>query len=185
MMMIRLFVFLLLGSLVFASSSHGDHNHGNKAKKEAKDAKAYNAYHLTSKAKKEATAEYLDGCEDRLWKQDASKVKACPYCGEAMPDCGKLVKILPKRGVKYSMDDYDLPNKICPVSGEELEDRKHSVQVQGKTIYLCCKTCIKKFKKAISRGRADKYLKKLPLKPERFGFSKSENSHESHNAHNH
>ncbi len=181
--MIRLFFFLILSATAFASSSHGDHEHAGKAEKKPKDAKVYNAYHLTSKASKPATAQYLDGCEDRLWKQDASKVKACPYCGDAMPDCGKLVKILPKRGVKYSMDDYDLPNKICPVSGEELEDRKHSVQVQGKTIYLCCKRCVKKFKRAISKGKAEKYLKKLPLKPERFGFSKK--SSEDHSNHKH
>lgn len=180
--MIRLLLFLFISSVAFASGSHGSH-HGSKSKKK-KIPSVYKEYKLTAKAKKEATAVYLDTCDNRLWKQDASKVKACPYCGDAMPNCGRLVKILPKRGEKYSMAEYDLPNKICPVSGEKIENTRHSVQVHGKKVYTCCKSCTKKFKKAIEGDRLKKYMIKLPLKPELFGFTKDGGAHD-HSGHNH
>ncbi|PCJ18200.1 MAG: hypothetical protein COB02_11470 [Candidatus Cloacimonadota bacterium] len=182
----KLLLFVLLSTFTFASGSM--HNH-SMMKKGPKHPIVYNNYKLTNKAKKEATAVYLDTCGDELWKQDASKVKACPYCGPAMPNCGKLVKIIPKRGVKYDWSDYDLPNKVCPVSGEAIENTKHSIEVDGHEVLVCCKHCIKKFKKALKKGKEKKYLKKLALNPEKFGFVNAKkvqkHKHDGHSGHKH
>ncbi len=37
-------------------------------------------------------ATYRCGCTGKTWIQNADTRKSCPYCGEAMPDCGTLVK---------------------------------------------------------------------------------------------
>ena len=46
----------------------------------------------------------------------------------------------------------------CPVSGEKLESMGKPVKVRhaGRTIKLCCKPCVKKFK-----ADPEKYFKKL------------------------
>lgn len=162
-------VFFALLSQVFASSSHHGHDHAK-----SEEVTVYKGYVLQKAVEKEATAVYRCTCEDRDWKQDASKTKACPYCGPAMAQCGYLVKVVPARKTEYKMEDYDLPNKICPVSGEAIENHKHFVEVEGKKVYVCCKNCVKKFQKAIGKGKADRYMRKLPLKPEKFGFTKAE-----------
>lgn len=164
-----LFILLAIIAPAFASSSH---HHGHEDEKKVK---VYKDFVLTSKASKEAKAAYLCTCEDREWKQDASKKKACPYCGPAMSQCGYLVKVLPDRKTEYSKEDYDLPNKICPVSGELIENKRHFVEVDGMKIYVCCKRCISKFEKAIEKGKAYRYLRKLPLRPAKFGFSSKGN----------
>jgi hypothetical protein len=180
--MIKTLLFLAISTLAFAS---GSHHMAEMKTKAPKHPKVYNSYKLVKESMKPATAVYLDTCGNQLWKQDASKVKACPYCGPAMPDCGKLVKVLPKRGVKYDWSDYDLPNKICPVSGEEIENAKHTVEADGNKISLCCKSCVKKFKKYLKKGKLDKILRKLSLNPEKFGFSngKSMNKQHDHSSH--
>ena len=35
---------------------------------------------------------YRCDCTGKIWSQHADEVKSCPYCGEAMPDCGSLIK---------------------------------------------------------------------------------------------
>lgn len=168
--MYRIILFLLLSVGLFASSSmhedHGKHDQATEVKEKKKAPNPYRGYVSKIPSKREAKAVYRCGCEDRPWKQDASKPKACPYCGPAMPKCGTLVKLLPKRGGKYSIQDYDLPNKVCPVSKEPIENKKHFLEHEGQKIFFCCKKCKRKFPK-----KPEKYLKKLPLKPERFGFS--------------
>ncbi|MGE5680895.1 MAG: YHS domain-containing protein [Bacillota bacterium] len=37
-------------------------------------------------------------------------------------------------------------NKVCPVSGEELENNDVTYAYNGKTYGLCCKKCLAKFK---------------------------------------
>ncbi|MCJ8344016.1 hypothetical protein MJH12_00590 [bacterium] len=165
--MMKTFLFLTLSAFLYASGSH--HEMG----KEPEHPKVYNDYKLTKKATKGATAVYLDTCGNQIWKQDASKKKACPYCGPGMPNCGKLIKVIAKRGVEYSWNEYDLPNKICPVTGEILEDHENSIVVDGHRIFVCCKNCIKKFKKVMKKGKTHRYLRRLPLKPELFGFTKT------------
>ncbi|MGE5431076.1 MAG: YHS domain-containing protein [Syntrophomonadaceae bacterium] len=38
-------------------------------------------------------------------------------------------------------------NKVCPVSGEDLEDNNTLLSYNGKTYGLCCDKCVAKFKK--------------------------------------
>lgn len=54
--------------------------------------------HLAGAFKKEPMAEkgieintYKCGCSGKTWTQRADEKKSCPYCGEAMPDCGELI----------------------------------------------------------------------------------------------
>lgn len=51
----------------------------------------------------------------------------------------------------------DVGNKICPVSNEKIkEGEKYQVEHEGKIYNLCCKMCMKDFKKD-----PDKYIKKV------------------------
>ena len=180
-------IFTLISPLFASSSHHGHDKH---------EINAYGNFVLTEKVKKKATAVYHCTCESRVWKQSALKTKSCPYCGPAMPQCGHLEKVLPTRNVKYSWDEYDLPNTICPVSEEQVKNQNHYVEIEGKRIYVCCKKCVKKFNKKIAQNKADRYLRKLPLKPGKFGFSKvltkqkgphedHHHDHDGHEGHNH
>ena len=38
-------------------------------------------------------------------------------------------------------------NTVCPVTGEGLENNSVTATYEGKTYALCCKSCLKKFKK--------------------------------------
>ena len=37
------------------------------------------------------------------------------------------------------------PSKMCVVSGEALDEDQVTVDYKGRTIKLCCKSCVKKF----------------------------------------
>ena len=41
----------------------------------------------------------------------------------------------------------DVGNKICPVSGAAVGDSKVTQEYKGKVYHLCCKDCVKAFKK--------------------------------------
>ena len=170
--MYRTILFLIFGTGLFASSSmHEDHSMpGQSMKKTMQEKKAsdpYLGYVSKEPSKQAATAVYRCGCEDRPWRQDASKSRACPYCGPAMPECGTLIKLLPKRGKNYSIQDYDLPNTICPVSGKRIVNKKYFTVIEGKKIFFDSKK-----DKELFERRSERYFRKLPLKPERFGFVK-------------
>jgi RND family efflux transporter MFP subunit len=42
---------------------------------------------------------YRCDCTGKIWSQEAREAKSCPYCGEAMPDCGSLVEREERREV--------------------------------------------------------------------------------------
>ncbi|MDT3697497.1 MAG: YHS domain-containing protein [Ignavibacterium sp.] len=52
--------------------------------------------------------------------------------------------------------DPKIWNKVCPVTGEELDSDARTVEYNGKTIGLCCKKCVSKFEKD-----PEKYMKNL------------------------
>ncbi len=52
--------------------------------------------------------------------------------------------------------DKKVMNEICPVSGEELENHKHTFEHNGKTYAVCCKKCLKK-----AQADPDKYASRL------------------------
>ena len=47
-------------------------------------------------------------------------------------------------------------NKVCPVSGEEVDQETPTVEYKGKVIGFCCSSCVSKFNK-----EPEKYLKNL------------------------
>lgn len=54
-----------------------------------------------------------------------------------------------------SVQAVDVGNKICPVSGEKI-DEKATYEYQGKIYHFCCSSCIEDFKKD-----PEKYIKKV------------------------
>mgnify|MGYP001616868691 CR=1 FL=1 len=51
----------------------------------------------------------------------------------------------------------DVGNKICPVSGEQVDEKmKVTYEYEGKTYNFCCAMCIDEFKKA-----PEKYIQKV------------------------
>jgi len=55
----------------------------------------------------------------------------------------------------YSGNSINVGNKICPVSGEKIEEKmKATYEYNGKVYNFCCEGCIKEFKK-----NAGKYIK--------------------------
>ena len=56
----------------------------------------------------------------------------------------------------------DVGNKICPVSGEKIDEKlKATYEYQGKIYNFCCSSCIEDFKKD-----PEKYIKKMNEKLE-------------------
>jgi len=62
--------------------------------------------------------------------------------------------------------------KVCPVSGDKLDDDKVSLTLSGRKIYFCCKKCVRQFKKDKA-----KYIKNLNKKD----VSKVGDAHKGHN----
>ena len=63
-------------------------------------------------------------------------------------------------------------NKICPVSGEKIEEKtKATYEYEGKVYNFCCTSCIDEFKKD-----PEKYIKKI--EDELRAKSKEESRHE-------
>jgi len=67
----------------------------------------------------------------------------------------------------------------CAVSGDKLDNHKHSITLAGRKIYFCCKDCIKDFKKD-----KDTYLKKMSVKKTDATKSKEKKDHD-HSSHKH
>ncbi len=56
-----------------------------------------------------------------------------------------------------SKDSINIGNKICPVSGEKIEEKmKATYEHNGKIYNFCCASCIAEFKK-----HPDKYIEKV------------------------
>lgn len=56
-----------------------------------------------------------------------------------------------------SNEAVNIGNKICPVSGEKIDEKlKATYEYQGKIYNFCCAACIDEFKKD-----PDKYIKKV------------------------
>lgn len=53
--------------------------------------------------------------------------------------------------------EVEVGNKICPVSGEKIEEKlKATYEYNGKVYNFCCASCVEEFKKD-----PDKYIKKV------------------------
>src|SRR3990167_2197514 len=60
-----------------------------------------------------------------------------------------------KADAQANIQVVDAGNKICPVSGENI-DEKAVYEYQGKIYHFCCSSCIEDFKKD-----PEKYIKKV------------------------
>ena len=70
----------------------------------------------------------------------------------------------------------DVGNKICPVSGEKINEKlKATYEYKGKIYNFCCKACVKDFKKD-----PQKYIEKLEAVEE-----KETAEHQGHAGHHH
>jgi len=59
--------------------------------------------------------------------------------------------------IAVSSEAVNVDNKICPVSGEKIDEKlKVTYEYQGKVYNFCCASCVEKFKKD-----PDKYIKKI------------------------
>lgn len=68
----------------------------------------------------------------------------------------------------------EIENKICPVSGKEIKkDEAVKVEHEGKIYNLCCKMCVKDFKK-----NPQKYIQELEKMEKKEG-----SKHEEHGDH--
>lgn len=67
--------------------------------------------------------------------------------------------------------------KICPVSGEKIDEKvKETYEYKGKIYNFCCPMCVEGFKKD-----PEKYIEKM----EKAEESKGLDGHEKHHDHNH
>ncbi|MHB8905368.1 MAG: YHS domain-containing protein [Melioribacteraceae bacterium] len=62
----------------------------------------------------------------------------------------------PKSDNKNNQASLTTWNKVCPVSGEEVDQETPTVEYKGKVIGFCCSSCVSKFNK-----EPEKYLKNL------------------------
>jgi YHS domain-containing protein len=130
-----------------------------------------------SEAKKEesakelpvASVQYLCPCSDKSWRQDSDVKKACPYCGEAMPDCGILQGYFPKPGLDYAISDFALPNATCPVMRGRKINPELKINHQGRDIFFCCGGCPQSF-----QANPQRFMRNIPL------LEKAVKRHESH-----
>jgi YHS domain-containing protein len=75
--------------------------------------------------------------------------------GFAMADQGKPTDAANPTSVPATTQAVkDVANKMCPVMPDEEVSKKYFVEYKGEKIHLCCKDCMKDFKKD-----PDKYVK--------------------------
>ncbi len=68
-------------------------------------------------------------------------------------------------------------NKICPVSGEKIDEKmKETYEYKGKIYNFCCPMCIEEFKKD-----PEKYIEKM----EKEKAEESKHDHSTHGEHHH
>ena len=80
------------------------------------------------------------------------------------------------QGAAPSEEAVNVGNKICPVSGEKIDEKtKTTYEYEGKTYNFCCAECIDEFKKDPA-----KYIKKVDeeLQAESKGQSKKSEEHD-------
>lgn len=155
------FVTLLVGML-WASGSHKHHDkkEKNKAKVHVKGTQKV----CPIRKEKIDPKAYIDYQGQRVYF-------CCQMCDKKFlkkPDA-RFIE-MEKRGERT-----DSIQKYCPVSGDLLEDRDVSARVPGRTIYFCCKKCVKTFNK-----NQKKYLGKITGKQ-----PKHTEHHDGHKGHDH
>ena len=78
----------------------------------------------------------------------------CAGCREAFKkDPAKYVKQLEDDGV--TLEEAPVPQTMCPIMDRKI-NRKYFADHKGKRVYLCCRTCVRRFKR-----NPERYIKQL------------------------
>ncbi|MBU4251943.1 MAG: YHS domain-containing protein [Candidatus Omnitrophica bacterium] len=98
--------------------------------------------------------------------------------GAVVADAVSREAMNPVRNLDESLlsvsNGVNVDNKICPVSGEKIEEKMKAVyEYKGKIYNFCCASCVDDFKKD-----PQKYIKKVEA--ELQSVSKGEPAHEEH-----
>jgi len=81
-----------------------------------------------------------------------SKLSFAMVCGSKMPEAQAQ-----EPTVVSQEEPVDVGNKICPVSGEKIDEKlKATYEYEGKIYNFCCPACVEEFKK-----EPEKYIKKV------------------------
>ncbi len=76
---------------------------------------------------------------------------------QQMAQAGSDARVAGVAGQTASKEAVNVGNKICPVTGEKVDEKtKTTYEYQGKIYNFCCPACIDEFKKD-----PDKYIKKV------------------------
>ena len=71
----------------------------------------------------------------------------------------------------------EVGNKICPVSGEKIDERtKETYEYKGKIYSFCCPDCVEEFKKD-----PEKYIERLKKSKESEQEHSTQGEHQHHN----
>jgi YHS domain-containing protein len=95
------------------------------------------------------------------------------------PGCSKSLKADPDKYFKKAAEEGILFENIqttCPVSGEELKEKKAFTDYEGRRVYFCCEMCIDTFTKD-----AAKYLDKMDEPAGEKMQQDEKMGHEGHN----
>jgi|GEM_PF-6470193 len=153
------------------NQSHSNHDHGSGHHDHTHLKKGHHHGHDKPKIH-DALIHYSCESLPLQWKQLSSKPKSCPICLESNQSCGKILGVLQRKGVEYTLDELSFPNKICPVSKEKV---KHDVFISYKGYKIF-------FNNPLNRTLFEKnptqYLKYLELDPR--GLGQKLVTHKSH-----
>jgi hypothetical protein len=119
----------------------------------------------TMKVHHKKSIDKMKDCKDKM-KNCADSIKNCTMkkkCEKMKDGKDKMkcsldsMKNCPmKKDMKMGSVDVKPFNKICPVSGDPVDPSAGTVEVGGKTVGVCCASCLKKIK-----NNPEKYMKKL------------------------
>jgi len=125
-----------------AAAQHGDHGDHDADKAAKKRPTISVPTSLSAQTTCPVSGEELED-KDNYVDYESHRIylccKKCKKKAKANPE--KMVFELYNQGV--ALENIQT---TCPVSGEELEDHDTFVKIYNKTIYTCCKKCIKKVK---------------------------------------
>jgi len=76
---------------------------------------------------------------------------------QQMAQAGSDARVAGVAGQTAAKEAVNVGNKICPVTGDKIDEKtKTTYEYQGKIYNFCCPVCIDEFKK-----NPDKYIKKV------------------------
>lgn len=162
----NLIVAICLGIFLFSASSFASDEKTEVKKNEVK-----------KEEKNQTNCPVMGGKIDSTVFTDIQGQRVYHCC----PMCSAKLKADPDTYFKKAAEEgivFENIQTTCPVSGEELDDKTHVVDYEGRRLYFCCNKCIKTFNED-----PQKVLKSMDKKEEKSEMKKEET--EDHTGHNH